>query len=158
MSSRVRRGGRRKVAAARARALRAGYEDAARAERVELTVAGDEVLGSMVESLAVSDRLVNRMAADRVEQVYRILKYTETHIPVTTSRGMRPWSQAATARRTAVSEVALALRIPDVSAQALIEEARMLCERLPLTMAGLQCGGFLVPACESGRRARPHLA
>jgi hypothetical protein len=55
---------------------------------------------------------------------------------------MRQWSQAATARRTAISEVALALRIPERTAEQLIEESRMLIERLPLTMAGLSAGDF----------------
>jgi Domain of unknown function (DUF222) len=55
---------------------------------------------------------------------------------------MRPWSQATTARRTTISEAAAALRIPERSAETLIEESRMLMTRLPLTMAGLSAGDF----------------
>jgi hypothetical protein len=118
------------------------YEEARRAELIEVTVQGDEFLGSMVDALVESDRIANRASAGRVEHIYDISRYTHLNIQVTTSNGMRPWSQAATARRTAVSEVALALRIPERSAEALIEEARMLKDHLPLTFAALSRGDF----------------
>jgi hypothetical protein len=102
----------------------------------------DDALGSLVDGLAQTERMAARVAAWRVEQVDAIRRFAEVNIPVTTSAGMRPWSRAATARRTAVSEVAAALRIPERSAETLIEEARMLTERLPLTMAGLESGDF----------------
>ena len=102
----------------------------------------DNVLGSLVDGLVSTERMAARVAAWRIEQVDAIRRFAETNIPVTTSAGMRPWSQAATARRTAISEVAAALRIPERSAETLIEEARMLTERLPLTMAGLRAGDF----------------
>ena len=102
----------------------------------------DNALGSLVDGLAQTERMAARVAAWRVEQVDAIRRFAEVNIPVTTSKGMRPWSQAATARRTAVSEVAAALRIPERSAETLIEESRMLVERLPLTMAGLKSGDF----------------
>jgi hypothetical protein len=102
----------------------------------------DNALGSLVDGLVATERIAARVAAWRVEQVDAIRRFAEANIPVTTSHGMRPWSQAATARRTAVSEVAAALRIPERSAETLVEEARMLTERLPLTMAGLKAGDF----------------
>jgi hypothetical protein len=102
----------------------------------------DNALGSLVDGLVQAERMAARAAAWRVEQVDAIRRFAELNIPVATSHGMRPWSQAATARRTAVSEVAAALRIPERSAETLVEEARMLMERLPLTMAGLSAGDF----------------
>ena len=102
----------------------------------------DNVLGSLVDGLAQTERIAARVAAWRIEQVDQIRRFAELNIPVTTSVGMRPWSQAATARRTAISEVAAALRIPERSAETLIEEARMLTGRLPLTLAGLSAGDF----------------
>jgi hypothetical protein len=95
-----------------------------------------------VDGLASVARSEARFAAFKVEQVYQLSRFAELNIDVTTSHGMRPWSQAATARRTAISEVALALRIPERSAESLIEESRMLVERLPLRMAGLRGGDF----------------
>ena len=102
----------------------------------------DNALGSLVDGLVETERMGARVAAMRIERVDQIRRFTELNTPVSTSHGMRPWSQAATARRTAVSEVAAALRIPERSAETLIEEARMLSERLPLTMAGLSAGDF----------------
>ena len=102
----------------------------------------DNVLGGLVDGLVETERITARVAAWRVEQVNQIRRFTELNTAVTTSPGMRPWPQAATARRAAVSEVAAALRIPERSAQTLLEESRMLVERLPLTMAGLSAGDF----------------
>jgi hypothetical protein len=98
----------------------AGYEEARRLELVEMAASGDEVLGSMVDSLIRSERMRIRAAACNVEQIYAIVRYAEVNIPVVTSHVMRPWSQAATARRTAVPEVAAVLRIPDRLALALV--------------------------------------
>jgi hypothetical protein len=114
--------------------LDAGFEE------IPLAVEVDDALGGLVDGLVETERMASRVAAWRVEQVDQIRRFAELNIPVTTSHGMRPWSQAATARRTAVSEVAAALRIPERSAETLIEESRMLMERLPLTMAGLSSG------------------
>jgi hypothetical protein len=111
-------------------------------EETPLPVSVDNALGGLVDGLVEVERSAAKLAAIKVEQVNQIRLFTELNTPVTTSHGMRPWSQAATARRTAVSEVAAALRIPERSAENLIEEARMLSERLPLTMAGLRAGDF----------------
>jgi hypothetical protein len=111
-------------------------------EEISLVAAVDNVLGSLVDGLVEIDRSTAKMAAWRIEQVDQIRRFTEINTPVTTSHGMRPWSQAATARRTAVSEVALALRIPERSAETLVAEAQILSESLPLTMAGLVAGDF----------------
>jgi hypothetical protein len=118
------------------------YESANRVELREVTVAGDALLGSLVDELVDAQHAEARAAARKVEQVYAIRKHTELNTPVSTSDGMRPWSQAATARRVAVSEVAAALTIPDRTAEGLIEESRMLMEQLPATMAGLRAGDF----------------
>ena len=111
-------------------------------EETPFAVAVDNALGGLVDSLVETERVGARVAAWRVEQVDQIRRFTELNTPVTTSHGMRPWSQAATARRTVVSEVAAALRIPERSAETLVGESRMLVERLPLTMAGLSAGAF----------------
>ena len=111
-------------------------------EESPFAVAVDDALGGLVDGLAALERSMNRIAAFRVEQVYGLSRFAELNTEVTTSHGMRPWSRSATARRTTISEVSLALRIPERSAETLIEESRMLVERLPLTMAGLSAGNF----------------
>jgi hypothetical protein len=111
-------------------------------EETPFAVAVDSALGSLVDALVETERMAARVAAWRVEQVDGIRRFAEINAIVTTSHGMRAWSQAATARRTAISEVALALRVPERTAEQLIEESRMLVHRLPLTMAGLSAGDF----------------
>ena len=118
------------------------YAEFEAAERRELVLETDEVLGSMVDYLGVTRRLAARAEGERTRQVYAILKYTEANIPVVTSAGMRPWSQKRTAERVAVSEVALALNIPERTAHGYLEDARMLVEELPATIAGLANGDF----------------
>ena len=126
----------------RAQTLDAAYNEAARAEHCEISVEKDEQLGVLVDGLANAQRIESRAEAWKVEQVYLLVTHAETNTEVTTSHGMRAWSQAATARRVAVTEVAAALRLPERTAQSLLEESRMLMERLPLTMAGLRAGDF----------------
>jgi Domain of unknown function (DUF222) len=111
-------------------------------EESPFAVALDDALGGLVDGLVQAERSSAKVAAWKIEQVYQLARFTDVNAAVTTSHGMRPWSQAATARRTAISEIALALRIPERSAETLIEESRMLMERLPLTMAGLSAGDF----------------
>jgi hypothetical protein len=141
-AARIIRASRRKAEQARARELDAAYEDARITESREMIATGDAVLGSLVDALAASERSAAKAAAWKTRQVYDLAMYTESNIPVVTSHGMTPWSQKRTAERVAISEIAAVLRIPERTAQNLIEESRMLVERLPLTMAGLSAGGF----------------
>lgn len=118
------------------------YEQAEQAEITGVRVAGDAVLGFAVEGLVATRRSAGAADAWRAEQVNQVRRTAELNIAVTTSHGMRPWSQAATARRVAVSEVAAALNIPERSAQTLVEESRALVEEFPATLEGLRVGAF----------------
>jgi hypothetical protein len=53
--------------------LDAAYDDALRAELTEITVAGDAVLGSLVDGLVEIERLKSKAAGYQVAQVYRML-------------------------------------------------------------------------------------
>jgi hypothetical protein len=140
--ARMLRAARQQREAVRVRVLDEAYLEANRAEVRHITVERDSILGGLVDGLTDSARAEARAAGWKLQQVYAVVKHCETHTPVVTSEGMRAWDQKTTARRVAVSEVALALRIPERTAQNLIEEARMLTERLPLTMTGLLAGDF----------------
>jgi hypothetical protein len=111
-------------------------------EETPFVAAVDTALGGHVDGLVGLERSAAKLAAMKVEQIDELRRSAELTVAVSTSHGMRPWSQAATARRTAVSEIALALRIPERSAETLMEESRFLVGRLPLTMAGLRAGDF----------------
>ena len=56
--------------------------------------------------------------------------------PATTHR----WTERAVARRTLVSEVAASLRLPERTAERIIEESRMLVHQLPATLTALHAG------------------
>jgi len=116
------------------------YEAARRADVVQLNVAADQSLGEAVDALVAAEQRRSSADADRVERINALRRAVELKIDVTTSNGMRPWSQSATARRVVVSEVAAALRIPEGSAQLLINESQVLGETLTATLGALQRG------------------
>lgn len=132
----------RRAAAVRQRELDEAYAEANRLELIHLSVAGDEILGSLVDSLVDTNRRENAHAAGRMKAIYDIATYTDVHARVTNSEGMKAWSQARTAERVATSEVALALTIPEQTAQGLIYDSRFLVEKLPTTMAAFLIGDF----------------
>lgn len=101
-----------------------------------------ERLRSLVDGLAETARASAAADARRAEQIDQLRRAAEFTVQVTTSRGMRAWSQAQTARRVTIAEVAAVLRIPDRSAETLIEESRMLVEELHRTLDGLRSGDF----------------
>lgn len=144
MSSRSRYASRaaRHHAAERRRVQKAAFDKAVREEQTDMVVLGDRLLGTMVDSLVERDRMANAADAARLEGIYDILKRCESDVAVTTSNGMKPWSQSQTARRVATSEVALALKIPEPTATSLIEDSRFLIERLPETMNRIRVGEF----------------
>ena len=121
---------------------------------------GSGIAGGMPEPLAVhearrvgeyTDQLLTRLEQNRhkaaaieaqqlttLDALRRHSEQSEALHPdqATTHR----WSDSAVARRTLVTEVAASLRLPERTAERLIEEARMLVHLLPGTFAALQTG------------------
>jgi hypothetical protein len=114
----------------------------------------DDALGSLVDGLAQTER----MAAWRVEQVDAIRRFAEVNIPVTTSAGMRSWSQAATARRTAVSEVAAAPADPGTFCRDADRGVADAHGAASVDHGWSGVGGFQFPAREVDRRPRVFVA
>lgn len=108
-------------------------------ERTLYAVAAD-ALGGMVDVVVETERMAAMIAAMRADQIDQCRRFAEVTVPVTTSRGMTPWSQANTARRTLVSELACALRLPERTVETLVIESRMLVHELPATLETLRAG------------------
>jgi hypothetical protein len=101
-----------------------------------------EVLGQMVDNIVVMAGVQAAMDAYQAVQIDQARREAELSVQIENSDGMNPWSQAKTAWRTIVSEIACALHIPEVTAQKLISESKTLVNELPATLEGLRLGRF----------------
>ena len=101
-----------------------------------------DTLSSMVDVVVETEKMAAMVAAMRVDQIDKSRRLAELTVRVTTSDGMTPWTEAETARRTLVSELACAMRIPEVSVAALVYESQVLVEQLPATLDALRAGDF----------------
>jgi hypothetical protein len=110
-------------------------------DRTVYAVAAD-TLGGLVDVVVESEKMAAMIAAMRAEQIDQCRRFAEVSVRVTTSDGMAPWSQAETAWRTLISELACALKLPERTVNALVEESEMLVHELRATLAGLQHGDF----------------
>jgi len=108
-------------------------------DRTLRAIAAD-TLGDLVDVVVGADRVAATIAAMRAEQIDTCRRFAEVTVPITTSAGMTPWSQAETARRTLVSELACAMRLPERTVETLVMESRMLVHELPATLEALRSG------------------
>jgi hypothetical protein len=109
-------------------------------EPPRLSAVAADTLGDFVDAVIQTDRVIAAATAWRAEQIDHARRWSQISIPVTTSAGMTPWSQAETARRTLVSELACALRLPERTTQNLVAESEMLVQQLPATLEALRTG------------------
>lgn len=101
-----------------------------------------DTMGELIDDVAEADRAVARAAARRaalIDQARSWSEATESLMPPDDSE-VRRWAAARVARRCLVSELAAALRLPERSAENLIEESRSLLRELPATMNALTEG------------------
>jgi hypothetical protein len=96
-----------------------------------------DTLGVMIDTVVETERAKWWMAAVQAAQIDHSRRMAELVCHPVTSDGMRGWSPAETARRTIISELACALRVPEITAEKLIVESKTLVNDLPRTWAGL---------------------
>jgi hypothetical protein len=101
-----------------------------------------DMLGAMIDTVVETERAKWWMAAVQAAQIDHSRRMAELVCHPVTSDGMRAWSPAETARRTIISELACAMRIPEITAEKLIVESKTLVNDLPRTWAGLLDGKF----------------
>jgi hypothetical protein len=99
-------------------------------------------MGELIDDVVEADRVIARAAAKRaalIDQARSWSEATASLMPIDASE-VRRWSCARVARRSLVSELAAALRLPERSTENLIEESRSLLRELPATMTALTEG------------------
>ena len=101
-----------------------------------------DTMGELIDDVVEADRVIARAAATRaalIDQARSWSEATASLMPIDASP-VRRWSAARVARRSLVSELAAALRLPERSTETLIEESRSLLRELPATLAALTEG------------------
>jgi hypothetical protein len=101
-----------------------------------------DTMGELIDDVVEADRVIARAAAKRAALIDQARSWngaTASLMPIDASQ-VRRWSCARVARRSLVSELAAALRLPERSTENLIEESRSLLRELPATMTALTEG------------------
>ena len=101
-----------------------------------------DTMGELIDDVVEADCAIARAAAKRaalIDQARSWSEATASLMPIDASQ-VRRWTAARVARRSLVSELAAALRLPERSTENLIEESRSLLRELPATMMALTEG------------------
>ena len=101
-----------------------------------------DTLGIMLDTVVETERAKWWLSAIQAAQIDHSRRMAELVCHPVTSDGMKAWSPAETARRTIISELACAMRIPEITAEKLIVESKTLVNDLPRTWAGLLDGKY----------------
>lgn len=103
-----------------------------------------DTLGDLVDAVLMTDRIIAQAFALRVgviDQVRLWSEISENAAALTTERSNGPgWNARTVARRVVAAELACALRIPERTAENLLEQSRALLHELPATMDALNAG------------------
>jgi len=101
-----------------------------------------DTMGELIDDVVEADCAIARGAAKRaalIDQARSWSEATASLMPIDSSQ-VRRWTTARVARRSLVSELAAALRLPERSTENLIAESRSLLRELPATMTALTKG------------------
>ena len=109
-----------------------------------LTLPGamSQTLGDLVESVAALDRMEAAIAGYKAELIDQARIWSELIESGRDTPDDRGWNAEVRARRVLASELACALRIPERSAENLVETSRAMCARLPETLRALSEGAI----------------
>ncbi len=104
----------------------------------------NNTLGDLVDSIAVLDRMEASISAHKAELIDQARRWSEiveaSSVRATGEMTEGGWNARVRARRVLSSELACALRIPERTAESLIEDSRMLLSTLPETFRALSEG------------------
>lgn len=101
-----------------------------------------DTFGSLIENIVAIDRMEASLSAAKAELIDQARVWSEvTHSTAAGSRDAG-WSPTVRARRELTTELAVALRIPERTAAALVDESEALLHQLPATFAAL-CSGAI---------------
>lgn len=104
-----------------------------------------ESVADLLEVAATMQRIIagaEAVRADVIDQARRLAQIAAEADHAERATSASTWSRTETAHRVVVSEVACALRLPERTAERLIDESRMLVHELPATRAALAEGAI----------------
>jgi hypothetical protein len=104
-----------------------------------------DTLGGLIDGIAQLDRMEASIAAHKAELVDQARQWSElieSAADDSTRDFDRGWNAAVRARRTVVTELACALRIPERTAESLVVDSQMLLADLPHTFEALSSGAI----------------
>ncbi|HZK59168.1 MAG TPA: HNH endonuclease, partial [Cryobacterium sp.] len=94
-----------------------------------------DTLGDLVDAVVMTDRIIAQAFALRagvIDQVRLWSEISENAAALTLERSTGPgWNARTVARRVVAAELACALRIPERTAENLLEQSRALLHELP---------------------------
>ncbi len=112
--------------------------DAAAAQSIPLTMT--ETLGELIDCIVSTENMISSITAYRAQLIDEARRLAEMTEHATRPGQVGGWDAAMTARRVIVTELACALRLPERSAERLVEESRSLLHELPGTHQALREG------------------
>lgn len=107
-----------------------------------LTSISSHTLGELVDSIAALERMEASIAGFKAELIEQARVWSELVEAASAKPEDRGWNAEVRARRVVASELACALRLPERSAESLVEISRMLSNKLPATLRAL-CEGAI---------------
>jgi hypothetical protein len=105
-----------------------------------------EVFSSKLDAILATELALSSLMAQRAAQIDELRRWSESAVVESLGGeravGAEPkgWNATVQARRELVFEIACALRMPERSVEALVEESRMLSHELPATLRALGGG------------------
>jgi hypothetical protein len=105
-----------------------------------------EVFSSKLDAILATELALSSLMAQRAVQIDELHRWSEGAVVESLggerALGAEPkgWNATVQARRELVFEIACALRMPERSVEALVEESRMLSRELPATLRALDAG------------------
>ena len=104
-------------------------------------VRAEAELDELIDAAASAEAMIARATALRAEMIDRARTAAEAEERrLGEGRGIAAWSVTERARRTVTAELSAALRIPEISMQALLAESRVIMHELPVTRCALAAG------------------
>jgi hypothetical protein len=105
------------------------------------TVSALDALSALVDGVVAMDRLIGWASAARAQLIEAAVQWSETtHLPPQPAPAGPRWDPSVVAFRTVVSELAVALRLPNRTAESLVGESTALVRDLPGTHTALTEG------------------
>lgn len=110
------------------------------ADAASLPGAMNDTLGELVDAIVATDRMLATVSAWRAELVDQARQWSELGAAARPGSRVGGWDAATIARRELVTEIAAALRLPERTTEALIDDSQSLIQDLPETTQALRDG------------------